>query len=51
VTVGAVALMGLAAATFAGHSEFGMFSDAGGVASGIKKYVGKIPAVLFADAD
>jgi NRAMP (natural resistance-associated macrophage protein)-like metal ion transporter len=48
VTVGAVALMGLAAATFAGHSEFGKFSDAGGVAAGLGKYVGAVPAVLFA---
>jgi Mn2+/Fe2+ NRAMP family transporter len=48
VTVGAVALMGVAAATFAGHPEFGQFSDAGGVASGLEKYVGAVPAVLFA---
>src|ERR1700730_10821287 len=48
VTVGAVALMGVAAATFAGHPEFGQFSDAGGVASGLEKYVGGVPAVLFA---
>jgi Mn2+/Fe2+ NRAMP family transporter len=48
VTVGAVALMGLAAATFAGRPEFGMFSDAGGVAAGLEKYVGAVPAVLFA---
>jgi hypothetical protein len=48
VTVGAVALMGVAAATFAGHPEFGQFSDAGGVASGLAKYIGAIPAVLFA---
>jgi len=40
--------MGVAAATFAGHPEFGRFSDAGGVASGIEKYVGAVPAVLFA---
>jgi len=48
VTVGAVALMGVAAATFAGRPEFGMFGDAGSVASGIEKYVGRVPAVLFA---
>ena len=48
VTVGAVALMGLAAATFAGRPEFGMFSDAGGIAEGLDKYVGAVPAVLFA---
>jgi Mn2+/Fe2+ NRAMP family transporter len=48
VTVGAVALMGVAAATFAGHPEFAQFSDAGGVASGLEKYVSAAPAVLFA---
>jgi len=48
VTVGAVALMAIAATTFAGHPEFGAFSDTGGVAFGLEKYVGKVPAVLFA---
>jgi Mn2+/Fe2+ NRAMP family transporter len=48
VTVGAVALMAIAAATFAGHPGFGTFSDAGGVASGLEQYVGKASAVLFA---
>ena len=48
VTVGAVALMAIAAGTFAGHAEFGAFSDAGGVAFGLERYVGKVPAVLFA---
>jgi Mn2+/Fe2+ NRAMP family transporter len=48
VTVGAVALMAIAAGTFAGHSEFGAFSDAGGVAVGLERYAGKVPAVLFA---
>ncbi|MBV8133762.1 MAG: divalent metal cation transporter [Alphaproteobacteria bacterium] len=48
VTVGAVALMAIAAATFAGHPEFGGFSDAGGVALGLEQYAGKVPAVLFA---
>ena len=48
VTVGAVALMAIAAATFADHPEFGAFSDAGGVASGLEQYVGRVPAVLFA---
>jgi Mn2+/Fe2+ NRAMP family transporter len=48
VMIGAVALMALTAATFAGHPEFGRFSDAGGVASGLEKYVGAVPAVLFA---
>ena len=48
VTVGAVALMAIAAATFAGHPEFGAFSDAGSVAFGLERYAGKVPAVLFA---
>jgi len=48
VTVGAVALMAIAAGTFAGHAEFGAFSDAGGVAFGLERYIGKVPAVLFA---
>jgi Mn2+/Fe2+ NRAMP family transporter len=48
VAVGAVALMAIAAGAFAGHPEFGAFSDAGGVAFGLERYVGKAPAVLFA---
>jgi NRAMP (natural resistance-associated macrophage protein)-like metal ion transporter len=48
VMIGAVAMMAFTAATFAGHPEFGQFSDAGGVASGLEKYVGRVPAVLFA---
>jgi len=48
VTVGAVALMAVAAATFAGHPEFGHFNDAGAVASGLEKYAGRVPATLFA---
>jgi Mn2+/Fe2+ NRAMP family transporter len=48
VMIGAIAMMALTSATFAGHPEFGRFSDAGGVASGLEKYVGAVPAVLFA---
>jgi Mn2+/Fe2+ NRAMP family transporter len=48
VTVGAVALMAIAAATFAGQPEFGAFSDAGGVAIGLERHSGRVPAVLFA---
>ena len=48
VITGAVAIVAIAAATFAGHPEFGQFSDAGAVASGLEKYVGSVPAVLFA---
>lgn len=50
VIIGAVAMMGFAAATFAGTAEFGQFTDAGGVAAGLAKYVGHVPAVLFAIA-
>ena len=50
VLVGAVAMMGFAAATFAGTPEAGHFTDAGGVAAGLAKYVGHVPAVLFAIA-
>src|SRR5580692_1488962 len=48
VMIGAVAMMALTAATFAGEPEFGQFNDAGGVASGLEKYVDAVPAVLFA---
>lgn len=50
VIIGAVAMMSFAAQTFAGKPEFGNFADAGAVASGIAKYVGKLPAQLFAIA-
>jgi len=50
VMIGAVAMMAFTAATFAGHPEFGQFTDAGGVSVGLEKYVGKLPAVLFAIA-
>jgi NRAMP (natural resistance-associated macrophage protein)-like metal ion transporter len=50
VIVGAVAMMAFAAATFTGHPEFGQFSDAGAVSAGLEKYVGRLPAVLFAIA-
>jgi Mn2+/Fe2+ NRAMP family transporter len=47
VIVGAVAIIAFTAATFAGRSEFGNFTDAGGIAAGLEKYVGKITAVMF----
>ena len=50
VIVGAAAIMAFTAATFAGRSEFGNFTDAGGVADGLEKYVGKPAGVLFAVA-
>jgi NRAMP (natural resistance-associated macrophage protein)-like metal ion transporter len=48
VIVGAAAMMGFCAATFAGHPEFGNFTDAGGTASGLGKYVSHTAGVLFA---
>jgi NRAMP (natural resistance-associated macrophage protein)-like metal ion transporter len=50
VIVGGVAIMAFTAATFAGQSEFGNFTDAGGVAAGLDKYVGKAAGVMFAIA-
>jgi len=48
VIVGAVAMVAFCSATFEGRPEFGAFIDAGGVAAGLEKYVGEVPAVLFA---
>jgi NRAMP (natural resistance-associated macrophage protein)-like metal ion transporter len=48
VIVGATAIIAFTAATFAGHAEFGNFTDAEGVAKGLAKYVGKTAGVLFA---
>src|SRR6202035_5868059 len=48
VMVRAIAMMALCAAAFAGQAEFGNFTDAGGVAAGLQKYVGRVPGVLFA---
>jgi hypothetical protein len=50
VMIGAVALMGVAAATFHGRPEFGNFADAGAVAAGIGRYAGHVPGMLFAIA-
>ena len=50
VVIGAGAIMAFTAATFAGHIEFGNFTDAGGIAAGIDKYVGKAAGVMFAIA-
>jgi len=50
VIVGAVAIISIAAATFAGQAEFGNFTDAGGIAAGLEKYVGKTAGVMFAVA-
>jgi NRAMP (natural resistance-associated macrophage protein)-like metal ion transporter len=48
VVVGAAALFGVADATFAGHPEFGNFTDAGGVARGLAHYVSPAVGALFA---
>jgi NRAMP (natural resistance-associated macrophage protein)-like metal ion transporter len=50
VMVGAISMMAFCAGTFGGHAEFGNFTDAGGISAGLEKYVGKLPAVLFAIA-
>jgi NRAMP (natural resistance-associated macrophage protein)-like metal ion transporter len=50
VIIGAAAIMAFTAATFAGQAEFGNFTDAGGIAAGIGKYVGKTAGVMFAIA-
>lgn len=50
VVVGALAMMSVAAATFAGHKEFGAFQDTGAVAAGIAKYAGYWPGAFFAVA-
>jgi NRAMP (natural resistance-associated macrophage protein)-like metal ion transporter len=48
VMIGGIALMAFSAATFQGKPEFGNFTDAGGIAAGLGKYVGRTAGVLFA---
>ena len=50
VIVGAVAIIAFTAATFAGQPEFGNFTDAGGIAAGLEKFVGRPAGVMFAIA-
>jgi NRAMP (natural resistance-associated macrophage protein)-like metal ion transporter len=50
VLIGAVAMISFSAALFDGRPEFGNFTDAGGVITGLEKYAGRTPAVLFAIA-
>jgi NRAMP (natural resistance-associated macrophage protein)-like metal ion transporter len=50
VIIGAVAMMAFTAAVFDGKPEFGNFTDAGTVASGIGKYAGRTAGVMFAIA-
>jgi NRAMP (natural resistance-associated macrophage protein)-like metal ion transporter len=50
VVVGGIALMAVSAATFGGHPEFGHFTDTGGTAAGLAKYVSHVAGDLFAIA-
>ncbi|SIT45794.1 Metal ion transporter, metal ion (Mn2+/Fe2+) transporter family protein [Paraburkholderia piptadeniae] len=50
VMIGAVAMISFCAALFAGRPEFGQFTDAGGVITGLDKYVGRTSATIFAIA-
>jgi hypothetical protein len=50
VIIGAVAIMAFTAAAFTGQAEFGNFTDAGGIAAGLDKYVGRAAGVMFAIA-
>ncbi|GAA2202653.1 NRAMP family divalent metal transporter [Sinomonas flava] len=48
VVLGAAAIISFTAFAFAGQPEFGQFTDAGGVAEGLGKYVGHLAGILFA---
>ncbi|MCH6472589.1 NRAMP family divalent metal transporter [Sinomonas terrae] len=48
VVIAAGAIISCTAFTFAGRPEFGQFTDAGGVAEGLGKYVGHLAGILFA---
>ncbi|PNE37708.1 NRAMP family divalent metal transporter [Streptomyces noursei] len=50
VVLGAAALMGCAAAAFAGTSGAGAFTDTAGIAHGLAAHAGKLAGVLFAIA-
>ncbi len=50
VIVGAAAMMAFTAAAFDGKPEFGAFTDAGAVATGLGKYAGRATGVMFAVA-
>jgi NRAMP (natural resistance-associated macrophage protein)-like metal ion transporter len=50
VMIGAISIMCVAAATFAGRPGFGNFADTGAVALGIEKYAGHAAGVTFAVA-
>ena len=48
VIVGGVAMMAFSTAAFMGHQEFGAFTDAGGVARGLGRYVSHSAGIFFA---
>jgi NRAMP (natural resistance-associated macrophage protein)-like metal ion transporter len=50
VILGAAAMMAFCAAAFTGTPEAGQFTDAGGVAAGLGRHVGRAAGVLFAIA-
>jgi len=50
VMIGAIAIVAVCAATFAGQPEAGNFQDVGAVAVGLAKYHGHLSGVLFAIA-
>ena len=50
VMIGAIAMMVFCAAAFEGTPEFGAFTDAGGVAAGLGKYISPTAGALFAIA-
>ncbi|WP_043262926.1 NRAMP family divalent metal transporter [Streptomyces sp. CT34] len=50
VIIGAAAMIGFAAAAFAGTKGFGNYDDAAGLAKGIAAYAGRTAGVLFAIA-
>jgi NRAMP (natural resistance-associated macrophage protein)-like metal ion transporter len=50
VIVGAAAMMGFTAATFAGTRGFGQFTNTAGIAAGLQAHAGKVAGVLFAIA-
>jgi len=50
VVIGAAAMMAFSTAAFSGHAGAGGFTDAGGVAAGLGRYIGHATGALFAVA-
>jgi Mn2+/Fe2+ NRAMP family transporter len=50
VIIGAVAIIAFTAQAFVGTSDFGNFTDAGGIAVGLEKYAGRAVGAMFAIA-